>query len=86
MKQVDLDRIDYVRLDYYRMAHLERYRRRVEREGLSCQECHGWGGWKEPVLDDGSGPWSDCGWCRGTGLVDKRDAAREKTPSKTGTA
>lgn len=37
---------------------------------LSCQECCGSGGFKEVILDDGSGPWFECGWCEGTGLLD----------------
>lgn len=36
---------------------------------LICQECGGAGGYIEPVLDYGQGPWFDCGWCLGTGEV-----------------
>lgn len=66
---MDFEAIDYARLDYKRRAHHVRFVARVEREGLPCQECRGRGGWWEPVLDDGTGPWCDCGWCQGTGKV-----------------
>lgn len=36
---------------------------------LICQECGGAGGETEPILDDGSGPWFECGWCKGTGFI-----------------
>ena len=38
---------------------------------VQCQKCHGDGGHKEVVLDDGSGPWEDCGYCNGTGKTTK---------------
>jgi hypothetical protein len=50
-------------------THIERYKRFVSQYKLICQECGGNGGWKEIILDDGTGPWYDCGWCQGTGLV-----------------
>lgn len=51
--------------------HYERYKRFVERikPQLTCQECGGSGGEIDAVLDYGQGPWVDCGWCEGTGLV-----------------
>ena len=62
---------DYARLDYYRGEHHRRYARRVGSQIpiLTCQDCGGAGGEVEPVLDDGSGPWYDCGWCEGTGRL-----------------
>lgn len=56
------------RLSYQRRHH-ERYVKRIECEGLVCQDCGGAGGYKEVILDDGSGPWFECGWCEGTGKV-----------------
>jgi len=35
----------------------------------TCPACHGYGGDREPILDDGSGPWFDCGYCKGTGML-----------------
>lgn len=63
--------IDYARLDYYGHAHYLRYKRYVESmtKKLICQDCGGTGGYTEPVLDDGSGPWFNCGWCEGTGKL-----------------
>ena len=31
---------------------------------VQCQGCHGDGGYKEVILDDGSGPWEPCGYCK----------------------
>lgn len=60
----------YARLDYKHREHHVRYKRFVEsRPPLSCQECRGAGGWTEPILDDGTGPFEECGWCEGTGLI-----------------
>ena len=65
--------IDYPRLAYYRRRHHARYVQRVEEtdDSLPCQACRGWGGEAEPVLDDSTGPWLECGWCEGTGSVTK---------------
>ena len=67
----DLDvPVDYGRLAYYWQAHHLRFQRfTAQRPDLLCMECRGGGGWTEPVLDDGSGPWEPCGWCEGTGLM-----------------
>ncbi|MFA5238235.1 MAG: hypothetical protein WC476_00825 [Phycisphaerae bacterium] len=32
--------------------------------------CHGSGGEKEVILDDGSGPWYECGYCEGKGCIE----------------
>ena len=61
--------IDYKRMDYYWAKHHERYKNRVSNGNLTCQECRGDGGWKETILDDGSGPWFGCGYCEGTGRI-----------------
>lgn len=34
-----------------------------------CPCCHGAGGWKDVILDDGSGPIEPCGYCNGTGEI-----------------
>ena len=59
--------IDYPRL--YRMwaEHRRRFAQYVEAHGLLCQECGGAGGETDVILDDGTGPWDECGWCLGTG-------------------
>lgn len=61
----------YARLSYRRQAHHARYKRRVEgmARQLLCQECRGAGGETDVILDDGTGPWEECGFCEGTGLV-----------------
>jgi hypothetical protein len=35
-----------------------------------CPACHGYGGETEITLDDGTGPWMECGFCEGTGTVE----------------
>lgn len=62
---------NYAKLDSDYQRHHERYKRRVEAmpRKLVCQECGGMGGWVEPVLDFGQGPFEQCGWCEGTGYV-----------------
>ena len=35
-----------------------------------CWVCEGQGGWKEEILDDGSGPYDECGYCEGNGLIE----------------
>jgi DnaJ-class molecular chaperone len=34
-----------------------------------CPWCHGAGGYIEPVLDFGQGPWEPCGFCKGIGQI-----------------
>ena len=37
---------------------------------LTCQDCGGAGGEIEVVIPEtGQGPWTQCGWCEGTGVV-----------------
>ena len=38
---------------------------------VQCPMCHGLGGEVEVILDDGTGPWTTCGFCRGTGQMHK---------------
>lgn len=59
----------YARLDWRNARHRERYKRRVMRTRIVCQECRGVGGEVEVVTDYGEGPWVHCGWCEGTGYV-----------------
>ena len=72
MKTIDLheldDKCDYFKWCYYSRRHRRRYINRVENtnDSLPCQDCRGSGGYTEPVLDDGSGPFYECGWCYGT--------------------
>ena len=63
--------IDYSKENFYRHLSYLRFKRRVEAQKpqLVCQECRGAGGWTEPILDDGTGPFEQCGWCHGTGLL-----------------
>jgi len=61
--------IDYAKLSYRRTEHHKRFVKRVLQTKLICQECRGLGGEREVILDDGSGPWIECGWCEGTGYV-----------------
>ena len=35
-----------------------------------CPYCRGEGSWVEPVLDDGSGPEYNCGFCGGEGMIE----------------
>jgi len=64
-------KIDYAKLDFKSQQHHKRYEKFVtnRRPKLGCQECGAEGGWTEPVLDDGRGPFEGCGWCEGTGLL-----------------
>ena len=68
----ELERVDYARLDYVYRRHHERFKRRVRSRVplLTCQACGGDGGEVNVILEDGSGPWDECGWCEGTGYVD----------------
>lgn len=66
---IELPKVDYRKLDWYWQQHHERFKRYVLWSGFVCQECHGGGGWTDPILDDGSGPWEACGWCEGIGYV-----------------
>lgn len=34
---------------------------------VQCQGCHGRGGEKDVILEDGSGPWEPCGYCDSSG-------------------
>jgi hypothetical protein len=63
--------VDYAKLDWKRHQHHIRFRRLVESQvpKLLCQECGGAGGYVEPVLDYGQGPFEQCGWCEGTGYL-----------------
>ncbi len=38
---------------------------------VQCPMCGGMGGEKTPILDDGSGPWEECGYCGSTGRMKK---------------
>ena len=42
---------------------------------VKCPECHGEGGYLEPILYDGigGGPIYDCGYCNGSGKVSQKD-------------
>ena len=64
-------KLNYAHIYWHNQQHHKRYLRFVESmpRKLVCQECRGWGGETEVVLDDGSGPWLECGFCEGTGLV-----------------
>jgi hypothetical protein len=66
---MNTDLPNYAKLGYYWARHRERYRRFAEKFKLHCMECGGGGGWTEPILDDGTGPYEECGWCCGTGLM-----------------
>lgn len=41
-----------------------------KKRSFPCPICKGQGGWKEVVLDDGSGPFDECGYCEGKGLIE----------------
>lgn len=64
--------VNYAKLCSIGRRHHERWKRRVEsrKPQLTCQECGGSGGEVQQILECGSGPWEECGWCEGTGLMD----------------
>ena len=66
---INTDTYDYARDAYLWKRHHERFVARVKAHGLPCQSCCGSGGHVEVELDDGTGPWLNCGWCEGTGYV-----------------
>jgi hypothetical protein len=39
-------------------------------KSFPCPYCKGQGGEKEPILDNGEGPWFECGMCDGQGMVE----------------
>lgn len=59
----------YIRMYFYHNARHQRFVAYVNENGLFCQDCRGMGGEHQPMLDDGTGPWDECGWCGGTGLT-----------------
>ena len=88
---------DYARLDYRNRQHRARFKRRVEADGLPCQDCGGAGGYTETIDPWLGGPWVPCGWCEGTGLVTrwlrglylrvmKAEKARSRGQARTGAA
>ena len=38
---------------------------------IGCPGCGSMGGRIDPILEDGSGPWEECGYCEGSGFVDR---------------
>lgn len=40
-----------------------------EEKLYTCQDCHGSGGETDVILEDGTGPWEECPFCKGTGKV-----------------
>lgn len=86
-------KVNYDKLSYMWHASYLRWAKRVEKSKLICQDCGGMGGWTEPVLDFGEGPWMTCGWCQGTGKLDawhrgawlrcKKEEKRMKTHGQT---
>lgn len=81
---------DYARWNYIRREHHRRFTAYVEAHGLPCQSCGGMGGETDVILDDGTGPWDECGWCEGTGKVTRwirgawlRWMAQERRARKT---
>ncbi len=69
---MELQQFDYAKFRYAHQRHHTRWAKRVETRNpqLLCQECGGSGGEIDVILDDGSGPFEECGWCEGTGLMD----------------
>jgi len=61
--------INYEKFHYKLRSSRDRYRKRAEKSNLICQECGGIGGETDVILDDGTGPFNECGWCAGTGYV-----------------
>lgn len=61
----------YARESHERRAHHQRFVRYVTNRKplLSCQECHGEGGYTEIIDYEIGGPHYECGWCEGTGYV-----------------
>ena len=65
------DQRQYEAWNYVCNMHHERYKRNVEgrKPRLTCQECHGVGGEEETIDIELGGPWVECGFCEGTGLL-----------------
>jgi len=61
--------VNYRRLWFEWYRHHARFVKFVESKKLTCQECGGAGGERDVILDDGTGPWEQCGFCEGTGFV-----------------
>ena len=70
-RERNFDHPNYARIDYVARQHRIRFTRYVETHGLPCQECRGRGGERDVILDDGTGPWEECGFCLGTGLTSR---------------
>lgn len=42
----------------------------IKKRYFPCPICHGQGGEKQVILDDGSGPYYECDYCNGEGLIE----------------
>lgn len=63
--------MNYAKFDFKRHQHHGRLKRFIAAmpRKLTCQECGGSGGYTEVVCPELGGPWVECGWCEGLGLV-----------------
>ena len=61
-------KINYEKLNWKFLHHLQRYKKYIKKNGLICQECGGSG---ELLYDriDWHNLYEICGWCEGTGKV-----------------
>lgn len=41
----------------------------AKKKKYTCPDCGGSGGKTDVILDDGTGPWEECGWCEGKGKI-----------------
>ena len=71
MTKADEYRYDYAKADWKYANHRRRWTLHVlnRRPRLLCQACGGAGGFVEPILDDGTGPFETCGYCLGVGYI-----------------
>jgi hypothetical protein len=86
-RERNVEHPNYPRMHYAWREHHARFVAHVEAHGLPCQDCGTRGGYVE-VVCEGQGPWYDCDWCEGTGLMTrwlrglwlrfKRDEARRR--------
>jgi hypothetical protein len=63
--------VDYAKLGWKWHHHRIRYERFVKsrKHQLPCLACRGAGGEYNIIDPEIGGPWEECGWCEGTGLM-----------------
>ena len=63
MKQSIINRITYSHFYDMFYTNLKNFLEKIKDILTRCPDCKGKGGYKDVILDDGSGVWYQCGFC-----------------------